>query len=175
MPYQLVNWWRQATHTEHLRRRRVTDNGPALACYEDVAIYIKRSMKCGFDLHHHVWWPSQVILGEPHRKMQCTVTGYRNWYKDCGHCGVTTTWNLTTAPREVVNDATMTDIDVSISVLSYQAKSMTKCSKLSENCFNCSMVTCAQFAIVPWGQVTWLFSLVTGVAITLISQQGLWH
>ena len=89
IPYQLVNWSRQATHTEHLRRRRVTDNGPAFTCYGDVAIYIKLSMKCGFDLHHHVWWPSQVILGEPHRKMQCTVTGYRNWCKDCGHCGVT--------------------------------------------------------------------------------------
>ena len=56
---------------------------------------------------------------------------YRNWYQDWGHCGVTN--DLESSPQpfalglwwaiQVVGDTTMTEIEVSISILSWCLKS----------------------------------------------------
>ena len=43
----------------------------------------------------------------------CESIGYRNWYQDWGHCGVT---------NDTVGDTTMTEIKVSISILSWCLK-----------------------------------------------------
>ena len=58
--------------------------------------------------------------------------GYRNWYQDWGHCGVTNDLGSSPQPEgearglwwasQVVGDTTMTEIEVSISILSWCPK-----------------------------------------------------
>ena len=59
----------------------------------------------------------------------CKSIGYRNWYQDWGHCGVTNDLGSSPQPEgetrglwwasQVVGDTTMTEIEVSISILSW--------------------------------------------------------
>ena len=59
----------------------------------------------------------------------CKSIGYRNWYQDWGHCGVTNDLGSSPQPEgetrrlwwasQVVVDTTMTEIEVSISILSW--------------------------------------------------------
>ena len=60
------------------------------------------------------------------------VVEYRNWYQDWGHCGVTNDLGSSPQPEgearglwwasQVVGDTTMTEIEVSISILSWCPK-----------------------------------------------------
>ena len=61
-----------------------------------------------------------------------SVLSYRNWYQDFGHCGVTNDLGSSPQPSgfalglwwasQVVGDTTMTEIEVSISILSWCLK-----------------------------------------------------
>ena len=61
-----------------------------------------------------------------------TVVGYRNWNQDWSHCGVTSDLGRSPQPEgearslwwasQVVGDTTMTEIEVSISILSWCLK-----------------------------------------------------
>ena len=61
-----------------------------------------------------------------------TVMTYRNWYQDWGHCGVTNDLGSSPQPEgearglwwasQVIGDTTMTEIEVSISTLSWCIK-----------------------------------------------------
>ena len=62
-------------------------------------------------------------------ELKSTSVCYRNWYQDWGHCGVTNDLGSSPQPEgeawglwwasQVVGDTTMTEIEVSISILSW--------------------------------------------------------
>ena len=64
--------------------------------------------------------------------VQSRAEGYRNWYQDWGHCGVTNDLGSSPQPKgeaqglwwasQVIGDTTMTSIEVSISILSWYLK-----------------------------------------------------
>ena len=73
-----------------------------------------------------------VPIGAMFPSVTSNGIGYRNWYQDWGHCGVTNDLGSSPQPEgearglwwasQVVGDTTMTEIEVSISILSWCPK-----------------------------------------------------
>ena len=111
---------------------------------------------------------------------------YRNWYQYWGHCCLINDLGSSPQPEgearrlwwasQVVNETTMTEIEVSISILSWWNKINAEWTNtVNLNAQICpktplspgySMVTCAHLGVM-WPDC---FSLVTGVATTVMSQ-----
>ena len=132
---------------------------------------------------HHDWPP---LLKGHH-------LGYRNWYQDWGHCCVTNDLGSSPQPEgfalglwwasQVVGDATMTEMEVSISILSWwnkiNYKQTKECKVNARNCPKTALVTAwlHVHSLPLSNEVMWpdCFSLVTRVATTVMSKQGLSH
>ena len=85
---------------------------------------------------HFLQWKYSYIEFRKNSSMwfswRLTSTGYRNWYQDWGHCDVTNDRGSSPQPEgearglwwasQVVGDTTMTEIEVSISILSWCPK-----------------------------------------------------
>ena len=78
------------------------------------------------------WYPQATSLHLSQRPPRAMSPYYRNWYQDWGHCGVTNDLGSSPQPEgearglwwasQVVGDTTMTEIEVSISILSWCPK-----------------------------------------------------